>query len=59
MRMTGSSPSRLDAPDLPAQAVSRIANALIVVVSAIDATREIAPARPSRSELRQLLEDVR
>jgi hypothetical protein len=57
--MTGSSPLRLDAPDLPAQAVSRIAMALVAVVSAIDATREIARTRPSRSELRQLLEDVR
>ena len=49
----------LDSPDLPAYAVARIAGALISVVSAIDGTREVAQARPSRAELRQLLDDVR
>jgi hypothetical protein len=49
----------LDAPDLPAYAVARVAGALIGVVSAIDGTREVAQARPNRAELRQLLGDVR
>ena len=51
--------AELDAPDLPAHAVARIAGTLISVVSAIDGTREVAHTRPSPAELRALLDDVR
>jgi hypothetical protein len=51
--------TELDAADLPAHAVPRIANALINVVAAVDRTREAAQTKPSRTELRTLLEDVR
>jgi hypothetical protein len=51
--------AELDAPDLPAHAVARIAGTLMNVVGAIDREREVERARPSRAELRQLLDDVR
>jgi hypothetical protein len=52
--------AELDAPDLPAHAVARLASAPIGVVSAIDGRRrEVAQAKPDRAGLRQLLDDVR
>jgi hypothetical protein len=51
--------AELDTPGLPAHALGRLASTLITVVSAIDDAREAEGAKPSRSELRALLDDVR
>jgi hypothetical protein len=48
--------AKLDAPELPAHAVARIAGTLISVVSALDGKEEVAPGRsPSRREWSRVL----
>jgi hypothetical protein len=51
--------AELDAPELQSYVVAKLASTLIAVVAEIDGTREVARAKPSRAELRQLLDDVR